>query len=40
MKKALPYILYGIVILGAGGLLIYQGLIAKTLESGNLVKVC
>ena len=38
MKKALPYILYGIVILGAGGLLIYQGLIAKTLESGNLVK--
>lgn len=38
MRKALPYILYGIVILGAAGLLVYQGLIAKNLESGNLVK--
>lgn len=38
MKKALPYILYSIVILGAAGLLIYQGLIQKNLESGNLVK--
>lgn len=38
MKKALPYILYSIVILGASGLLIYQGLVQKNLESGDLVK--
>jgi tetratricopeptide (TPR) repeat protein len=38
MKKALPYILYSIVIHGATGLLIYQGLVQKDLESGDLVK--
>lgn len=38
MKKALPYILYSLVILGAAGLLVYQGLITKTLEPSNLVK--
>lgn len=38
MKKALPYILYSIVIAAAAGLLIYQGLVQKNLESGNLVK--
>lgn len=38
MKKALPYILYGLVIVGAAGLLIYQGLVTHELESDNLVK--
>lgn len=38
MKRALPYILYSLVILGAAGLLIYQGLVQKNLESGDLVK--
>lgn len=38
MKKALPYILYSLVILAAAGLLIYQGLVAKNLESSNFVK--
>ena len=38
MKKALPYILHSLVIAAVIGLLIYQGLIVKTLETGNLVK--
>lgn len=36
--KALKYILYGLVIAGAAGLLIYQGLIQKNLDSGDLTK--
>lgn len=36
--KALKYILYGLVILGAAGLLVYQGLVAKNLETSNLIK--
>ncbi len=36
--KALKYILYGLVILGAAGLLAYQGLVAKNLETSNLIK--
>ena len=36
--KALRYILYGLVIAGAAGLLIYQGLIQKNLDSGDLTK--
>lgn len=36
--KALKYILYGLVILGAAGLLAYQGLVTKNLESGNLAR--
>ena len=38
MKKVLPIILYSIVILIAGGLLVYYGLVVKTLESGDLIK--
>lgn len=38
MKKVLPIILYSIVILAAGGLLVYYGLVEKTLESGDLIK--
>lgn len=38
MKRALPYILYSLVIAGAAALLIYQGFVTKDLESGNLVK--
>lgn len=38
MKKALPYILYTLVILAAGGLLIYQGLVEKSLDSSDLSK--
>lgn len=38
MKKALPYILYGLVIAGAAALLIWQGLVEKNLESGNLIR--
>lgn len=38
MKKALPYILYSLVIAAAAGLLIYQGLVAHTLESTDMVK--
>ena len=38
MKHALKYILYGLVILAAAGLLVYQGLVQKNLESGNLAK--
>lgn len=36
--KALKYILYGLVILGAGALLAYQSLVEKNLESGDIVK--
>ena len=36
--KALKYILYGLVILGAGALLAYQGFVEKNLETSNLVK--
>lgn len=36
--KALKYILYGLVIAGAAALLAYQGLVAKNLETSNLVK--
>ena len=36
--KALRYILYGLVIAAAAGLLVYQGLIEKNLESRNLAK--
>ena len=36
--KALKYILYALVILGAGALLAYQGLVEKSLESGDIVK--
>lgn len=38
MKKALPYILYSLVIAVAAGLLIYQGVIAKELTGSNLTK--
>lgn len=38
MKKALPYILYSLVIAAAAGLLVYQGLITKDLELANLGK--
>ena len=38
MKKALPYILYSLVILAAAGLLIYQGLVTKELSSSNLTR--
>ena len=38
MKKVLPIILYSIVILFTGGLLVYYGLVVKTLEPGNLIK--
>lgn len=36
--KALKYILYGLVIAAAAGLLVYQGLIEKNLDTGNLTK--
>lgn len=36
--KALRYILYGLVIAGAAGLLIWQGLVEKNLDSGDLTK--
>lgn len=36
--KALKYILYSLVILGAAGLLAYQGLVTNELDSGNLTK--
>lgn len=36
--KALKYILYGLVILGAGALLAYQGFVAKNLETSNLIR--
>ena len=36
--KALKYILYGLVILGAVALLAYQGLVAKNLETSNLIR--
>lgn len=36
--KALRYVLYGLVIAGAAGLLIYQGFITKDLDTGNLTK--
>lgn len=36
--KALKYILYGLVIAAAAGLLAYQGLVTKELDSGNLTK--
>lgn len=36
--KALKYILYGLVIAAAAGLLAYQGLVTKTLDSSNLTK--
>lgn len=38
MKKALPYILYSLIILIAAGLLIYQGVVKGDLETGDLVK--
>ena len=38
MKKALPYILYSLVILAAAGLLAYQGLVTKELTSSNLTR--
>lgn len=36
--KALKYILYGLVIAAAAGLLAYQGLVAKNLESSDMTK--
>ncbi len=36
--KAVKYILYGLVILGAAGLLAYQGLVEKNLETSNLIR--
>lgn len=36
--KALRFILPGLVILAAAGLLVYQGLVEKNLETGNLVR--
>lgn len=36
--KALKCILYGLVILGAAGLLAYQGLVEKNLETSNLIR--
>ena len=36
--KALRYILYCLVILGAVALLAYQGMVEKSLESGDIVK--
>lgn len=36
--KALRYILYCLVILGAGGLLAYQAFVTKNLETSNAVK--
>lgn len=36
--KAFRYILYGLVIAGAGGLLLWQGLVEKNLESGDLIR--
>lgn len=38
MKKALPYILYSLVILAASGLLIYQGFVVKNLETRDFTK--
>ena len=38
MMKALKYILYGLVIAAAAGLLIYQGFITKDLTTGNLTR--
>jgi tetratricopeptide (TPR) repeat protein len=38
MKKALPYILYSLIILFAAGLLIYQYMTTDSLESGDIVK--
>lgn len=38
MKKALPYILYSLIILLAGGLLIHEYITTGTLESGDIVK--
>lgn len=38
MKRALPYILYSLVIVGAAALLIYQGFVTRDLETDNLVK--
>lgn len=36
--RYLKYILYGLVIAGASGLLIYQGFVAKNLETGDAIK--
>lgn len=36
--KALKYILYSLVILGAGALLAYQGLVEKDLETSDIIK--
>ena len=36
--KALRYILYSLIILGAAGLLAYQYFIEHNLESGNVIK--
>ena len=36
--KALRYILYSLVILGAGGLLAYQYFVEQNLETGNIIK--
>lgn len=36
--KALKYILYSLVILGAGALLAYQGLVEKNLETSDIIK--
>lgn len=36
--KALKYIIYGLVIVGAGALLAYQGLVEKNLESSDLIR--
>ena len=38
MMKALKYILYGLVIAAAAGLLVYQGFVTKDLTTGNLTK--
>lgn len=36
--KSLKYILYGLIILGVGALLVYQGLVVKNLETNNLIR--
>lgn len=38
MKKALPYILYSLVILAAAGLLVYQFLTGRSLDSRDITK--
>ena len=38
MKKALPYILYSLIILAVVGLIVYQCVVEQSLDTGDLIK--